>query len=122
MASAVERTRVRILKEAAKAIRAEGVGVVSMMAKAGLTHALRAIIGRGGDRAVEVAGGREPGRDDGRVAAGGEGQRLLAGRGQNRALARPGQAAHGAGVIGPADLELPLVIVMIATMGLIQVD
>jgi TetR/AcrR family transcriptional repressor of nem operon len=36
-----ERTRVRVLKEAAKAIRAEGphrVGVAGMMAKAGLTH------------------------------------------------------------------------------------
>jgi len=36
-----ERTRARVLKEAAKAIRAEGphrVGVAGMMAKAGLTH------------------------------------------------------------------------------------
>ena len=36
-----ERTRARVLKEAAKAIRAEGphrVGVAAMMAKAGLTH------------------------------------------------------------------------------------
>jgi TetR/AcrR family transcriptional repressor of nem operon len=36
-----ERTRVRVLKEAAKAIRAEGphrIGVATVMAKAGLTH------------------------------------------------------------------------------------
>jgi len=66
-----------------------------------------------------------PAEIDGRGCPHGKGQ-CLAGRGQNRALARQcqaaRQAAHGAGVIGPADLELPLVIVMIATMGLIQVD
>ena len=54
----------------------------------------------------------EAGRDDVGVAPRGEGQRLFAGGGQNRALARQGQAAgrvaDGAGIIGPADLELAL--------------